>query len=73
MMDLTEKLRHDLAAHAKANAMCEGCGAQLFDGDDFFNDEVSGCWQWASGFDKSSEDSPCYKYRVPEMSEPKAK
>lgn len=68
--EIIEKLRKDLRENdMSAAGACEGCGALLFDGDDFHSDDVVGCWPWATGFHESTKSNPCYKYRVPEMSE----
>lgn len=60
-------LRADLAANsADAQvASCEGCGAPLFEGDDFVSnpDCVSGCWYAMTDL-PSKRERPCYAYRV---------
>lgn len=47
-------------------ATCEGCGAYLFDGDDYFTDPdgIEGCWAMTNT--PSKRERPCYSYRVGE-------
>jgi hypothetical protein len=66
---LIEKLRSDLLNNCDAPHACEACGAQLFDGDDYHSEDVTGCWPWVTNYHESTAKNPCYKYRVAEMSE----
>jgi hypothetical protein len=48
-----------------ADISCEGCGAPLFEGDDYVSDpnDIHGCW--AALTDRPSKrERPCYAYRV---------
>lgn len=59
------KLVADLAKF-DAEISCEGCGAPLFDGDDFVTgpeDGCSGCWAAMTDL-PSKRERPCYAYRV---------
>ena len=67
--EIIAKLREDLRQNDMGAAgACEGCGAILFDGDNFHSEDVQGCWPWVTGFHENTKSDPCYKYRVPEMS-----
>lgn len=67
LSSLVERNRRLVADLAKFDweLACEGCGAPLFDGDDYVSDpdDCSGCW--AAMTDRPSErERPCYAYRV---------
>lgn len=66
---LIERLRADLLNNCDAPHACGACGAPLFDGDDYHSEDVTGCWPWVTNYHESTRGNPCYKYRVPEMSE----
>jgi hypothetical protein len=60
-----EKLRADLAKNCDPWMGCEGCGAPLFDDDDFVSDDCAGCWAMMAE-DGHTMNRPCYAYRVGE-------
>jgi hypothetical protein len=59
-----ERLRADLARF-DADLACEGCGAPLYEGDDYVTDPdgVAGCWSAMTDV-PSKRESPCFAYRV---------
>lgn len=67
---LIAALRSDLQAFAegdRASTRCEGCGAPLHEGDNFFQSgDVTGCWGYVL---EKSAGTPCYRYRTEAGSE----
>lgn len=59
-----EWLRDDLTK-SDWEVSCEGCGAPLFEGDDYVSDPdgCSGCWASMTDL-PSKRQRPCYAYRV---------
>ena len=59
------KSDYQKALNGEPVAACEGCGAQLFEGDDYVSDpgDVHGCWHTMTDIPPKRERA-CYAYRV---------